>query len=291
MNLAALRWPPRSSRMLVAVTAALVVFDLCAAILALRPGFIGPVFALGLMLIGIGHALAARLFRRSGGLDPVSTLAVGECLAIALVGAGGLALNWLPAGLTRPTATMLVSALAALSFALSIGGSAWSPRGLSRLPIRDLASSCRGRSIAQPFVTLGLAGLLVAVTLQSVQAAARPAATSPMTEFYLLATNGELLDTRTDIGQDGEFVVLCGMVNHEGKPGTYHVSVSNQEGLLFESGPVGLADGQTELVTLSFRIPPESASPSRIDFVLYRQGEKHRQLHAWIENYSQAKEP
>jgi uncharacterized membrane protein len=108
-----------------------------------------------------------------------------------------------------------------------------------------------------------------------------PPSTLPMTEFYVLGSDGRLQDPSAVVDSLGPVLIKCGVANHEGQAAEYQVIALVGGVTLLTTGPLFLQDGESRMTDLALQLPPGTVSPVRIDLLLMMDGQPWRKLHLW----------
>ncbi|HEX9115323.1 MAG TPA: DUF1616 domain-containing protein [Anaerolineae bacterium] len=238
-----------------------------------------------LALFGAGFSLTAALYPRRDALDLVERLALAGLLSLAVGGISGFALIQSPWGLTLRSSFAILSILNAICYLVVI----YRRRHLAAFEQPALAPG-RGE-ISRWFRRQSFAGILIGVVLLAtlvagagaLQNVARdPVADPAMTEFYLRDGSGQLeeLPARATAGES--LTIGFGVNNREPDDANYQVLalVSNQ--LVGDSGAFPLKPNQEGLSTLTFTVPATATSRTRVDFILFRNGKRDRDLYLWL---------
>jgi uncharacterized membrane protein len=258
--------------------------DACLAVLALPPSGIRSILLTALMFIGVAGGVTEALFRRCGGLDRVSTLALAACLSVALGGLGSLLLSHLPGGLQESNVAGLLAILAStgvLAWSLSVERPGRAIRDVAERTAMALVRGGRSRSAGRWLVTGILAVLFGTTAAMAAHNLELPPSTLPMTEFYVLGSDAQLQDPSTVVDSRGPLLITCGVANHEGRAVEYRVIALVGDLTLLTTGPLLLGNGESRMTDLALQLPPGTVSSVRVDLVLMMDGEPWRKLHLW----------
>lgn len=232
-----------------------------------------------------GYALLAALFPRKDGMQRVERFVLSFVLSIALVILLVLAINFTPWGVRlEPILAVLVIFIFVASY-VGLFRRRHLPEserfelrlGLS-VPRWDAAG--RPSKVASVVLFVSVAGAIAAL----VWAVSTPSVEEPFTDFYVLGSEGMLMDYPREVTLGTQTEVTLGIVNHEREDATYGVDVLFDERKALEIGPVSLSDGEEwrDIVAL---IPTEAGEDQKVEFLLYKgeETEPYLALHLWLD--------
>ncbi len=235
------------------------------------------------MLFFPGYTLAAALFPKRDNLGSMQRAALSFGLSIAIAALIGIILNYTPWGirlypvLIALTAFTLTTSVVALYQRHRLPDFEW-PNISFNL---SLAFWKRQRFVGKiSFIILIVAILGVAGTLGYV--IATPMVGERFTEFYILGSGGKGENYPKEIVVGEQAKVIVGIINREHETMRYQVEITIEGIIDSEIGPVVLAhEGQWEQ-EVSFTLA-KVGDKQKVDFILYKEGQRHSQLHLWID--------
>ncbi len=130
-------------------------------------------------------------------------------------------------------------------------------------------------SIILAIVIVGVIGTLAYIV-------ATPRVGERFTEFYILGSEGKAADYPKELTVGEKAMVTVGIINHEHLEVSYRVEVRIDGVRNNETGPVVLGHEEKWEQPVSFT-PTKLAENQKVEFVLYKEGEPHSQLHLWID--------
>jgi len=224
-----------------------------------------------------GYSLLAVIFPRRNEISLTTRLALSIGLSIVLSILVGLILAFSPAGISLHSFLFAIAA-----FVLVLAGLAWYMRhktGSTRqgsfsfhLTPARLVRLCRGEKKGYVFLYCLLLTLILLSSAYMGYWLARPAETSPFTEFYVLGVNGQADDYPVHLspGEKGE--ILVNIINRENQPMNYrlelYVNGEKQKELL----PIPLAPGEKWQKYVEFDVA-EGPLTQKVEFRLFREGD------------------
>lgn len=144
-------------------------------------------------------------------------------------------------------------------------------RSLPQLPVLD-----------KIMVSVIVMGVLVA-TVSCLYCIAFSKPGERYTEFYILGENGLADSYPRELEAGKEEKLIAGIVNHEQRKITYHMTVRMQNIVKSTEGPIILKHGEKwkETVKISTNYPHEKL---KVEFLLFRDQESkpYRTLHLWV---------
>ncbi|HHY29129.1 MAG TPA: DUF1616 domain-containing protein [Syntrophaceticus sp.] len=144
-------------------------------------------------------------------------------------------------------------------------------RSLPQLPVLD-----------KIMVSVIVMGVLVA-TVSCLYCIAFSKPGERYTEFYILGENGLTDSYPRELEAGKEEKLIAGIVNHEQRKITYHMTVRMQNIVKSTEGPIILKHGEKweETVKISTNYPHEKL---KVEFLLFRDQESkpYRTLHLWV---------
>ncbi len=232
-----------------------------------------------------GYTLLAALFPRKDGMQPVERFVLSFVLSIALVILLALVINFTAWGVSvEPILAILVIFIFVASYVALFRrrhlpeSERFEPRlGLS-LP--QWGAAGRLSKVTSVVLFVSVAGAIAAL----VWAVSTPSAEEPFTDFYVLGSEGMLMDYPSEVTLGSQAGVTLGIVNHEREDATYGVDVLFDERMALQIGPVSLSDGEEwrDVVAL---IPTEAGEDQKVEFLLYKgeETEPYLALHLWLD--------
>lgn len=234
--------PPRAGRAALAGSADLVALigltlSLPALVWLALPALQVPVGLL-VVLLGPGYAVIAALFVRAGDIDLPAQLGLSIGLSLAILPVVALVLDALPWGIRAWPMIMslliiiITFSLLALLRRQRAGGAA--------LQVALPAGREARRQLRPALVALGVA-LLLAGVLAGLNRHVLP----PTTELYVLGPGQLVADypRRAVVGQP--ITVQVGIINHEGRAMTYHLSAEADGAAVGGAAPFAVAANAT----------------------------------------------
>lgn len=277
----------RAELLAVAIAGGLLLVLIAADVALTQPLLGVPRVALGLVfaLAVPGYFIQAAAFPRIGQIDALERAMLSLVLSIAAIPPLALLLEWTP-GL-RVDLPGIVTALG-VACALLIAV-AWRQR--ARVPQSErctLALPYRlpGLGAARrlsPVNGLLLVVMLAAATVALIAMGVLLLGSGPgqdFTEFYVLNPDGLAENLPRTVRAGDSAALRVGMINSEGAPATYRVTVTAGDTTLESLPPVTLNDGEMRImpVTLDLALP---VGEQDVLVTLYRDGspQPYRQLH------------
>jgi uncharacterized membrane protein len=264
----------------------LLVTLLVAPVVLLATGPIRIILGVVFLLFFPGYTLLAALFPRGDSMQRAERLSLSFVLSMALVILVALVVNFTPWGVSVEP---ILAVLAVLIFATSYvalyrrqrlpEGERFEPRLDPRLPRWDGLGTPAQRAMTA-VLAVSLAGAIAALAW----AASNPGAEEPFTDFYILGSEGLLMDYPREVTLGNQTDVTLGIVNHEGQNAAYDIEIVFGGEKTQELGPVSLADEEQweERVDL---VPSVSGDDQKVEFVLYKENEAdpYLTLHLWLD--------
>ncbi|MCE5257576.1 MAG: DUF1616 domain-containing protein [Chloroflexi bacterium] len=237
-----------------------------------------------LAVFGSGSSTVAALFPRPGSLDFVERTALSACLSLAIGGILGFALARSLWGL-RLQPLLIATGI----YNLICWGITWlRRRRLSREERIILLHTSklfppRTPGAANHIITVVLVVCLAAGIWVFARSLNQPALDTPMTEFYLLGPGGQTADY-PQTGRPGEtLAVTCGIANRENQAAAYQIRAFIEGEEIGSSQMMNLASAETLTNPLTLRIPAAASGKTRVEFVLYLNGDPYRYCHLWLD--------
>jgi len=256
-------------------------------------GMFRGVLAAVLALFGPGYALMSVLFPRKDALDAVERTALAGGLSLAVGGVSGFLLTFSPWGLSLQS-VLVVQVLFSLGCLVLVWARQWHRAGSQEMGEDSAGAAWSGRwqqwwggqERALQWATVVLAALVLTGAVALGWCLMVPTADPPMTEFYILNSDGLAGDYPATIVPGQPLPVQFGVVNREAGASSYEVRAEMAGDLLDGAGPIVLRPGETWLGELRLALSGDAAvagpEAGAVEFVLARDGQPYRSLHLWL---------
>lgn len=268
----------------------LIILDLLVGLLILLV-FLFPssalriVLGLPFVLFFPGYVLLAALYPRQGSISGISMTALGFGLSLAVVPLIGLALNYMPWGITLQS---ILYSEAIYIIAMSLV--AWLRRRRLPEPERfrieftlDL-SGIWGPGVVNKVLSVVLIIAILGVLGTLGYVIARPKTGEKFTEFYILGESGKAQNYPRELSVGEKAKVTVGVVNHEYQTANYTVEVEVGDIMVDQAGPLTLAHEEKWEGDLTFS--SSITGRQKVEFFLYRDDGTEpylEPLRLWIE--------
>jgi uncharacterized membrane protein len=243
------------------------------------------VLGLPFVLFFPGYVLLAALYPRQGSINGISMTALSFGLSLAVVPLIGLALNYMPWGITLQS---ILYSEAIYIIAMSVV--AWLRRHRLLVPERfrieftiDL-SGAWGPGVTNKVLSVVLVVAILGVLGTLVYVIARPKTGEKFTEFYILGEGGKAQDYPRELTAGEKVTVTVGIINHEYQTVDYSVEVRVGDILVDQAGPLTLAHEEKWEGNLIFS--SLTTGRQKAEFFLYRDNgtEPYMEpLRLWVE--------
>jgi uncharacterized membrane protein len=243
------------------------------------------VLGLPFVLFFPGYVLLAALYTKQGSISGVSVVALSFGLSLAVVPLIGLALNYMPWGITLQS--ILYSEAI---YIVTMSGVAYFRRRHVSLEERfticftlDL-SVIWGRGIISKSLSIVLIMAVLGVLITLGYVIAKPKVGEKFTEFYILGEAEKAQDYPRELIVDEQAKVIVGIVNHEYRSANYTVEVKIGDIMVSETGPVVLAHEEKWEGETIFSL--QAIGRQKVEFFLYRDNAKEpymEPLRLWID--------
>ncbi len=264
----------------------LLGYVLLAAVTRIAPGSLPQAIVAALLaMFGPGFSLTTLLYPRPDALDGVERLALSALLSMAVGGIAGFILIQTSWGLTLITYAIAVGAFNILCYV----GVLYRRRGWAALEMPGVIDWSgfgrwfRNQSWGSLLIALALVALLAGGAGALYQASRSPGMDPPMTEFFLLDSNGQIENVPETAAPGATVSLNYGIINREQDAGQYQVLALVGDQLIANSGAVPLEPGQQQVGRLQVAIPAQLSGQVRLDILLFRDGKRYRNLDLWID--------
>lgn len=227
------------------------------------------ILGLPFVLFAPGYVFVSAIFVKAGSLSLFERIALGFGFSIVASSLFGLALNYMPWGITLCSITATLAIFITLASAIICYRRSREPDSfLPRLP--HIKTS-----------PLLLLAVLVAVGSLAFTIGF-PKSEEKFTEFYILGLNGKADSYPHELAVDEQGGIIVGIINREhiGNISYYlEVKVSNES--IGISNPIILNNDEKWEQPVSFRLW-QIGDNQKVAFILYKESKPYEECHLWL---------
>lgn len=255
------------------VAVALTVAALLAVVALMPPSPVRAALTIPAVFLLPGYALSAALFPRRGDADLVERIALSLGLSFAVVPMLGLALHYLPWGIHLVPILVSLTLLIAVAAGIGMYRRTVAPAGdaFGAGLWGEFWRRCSTATVGERLFVAMLALTAVMVGIGTAVAADRRDPASSLTEFYVVGTDGKLLESPVGARLGQSAAVLLGIVNREGRDTAYAIDISIDGRETQRIDNIALADGERWEQPVSL-IPTQRQTRQRVEFILSKGG-------------------
>ncbi len=232
-----------------------------------------------------GYVLMAVLFPSRDALGNIERLALSFGLSIAVVSLLGVMINYTAWGIRLyPVLVSLVVFIALISFFAQYRRSKLDEADRFTVPFNWRLPSLKGRRLVDKILSIALVAAIGGAIGTVGYAFASPRIAEKFTEFYVLDSEGGVIDypVALRVGEEGS--VIVGIINHEQETVNYRVETRIDGVAKNQLGPLELQQGEKREESVSFT-PDRAGYNRKVEFLLYKGGESepYLKLHLWVD--------
>ncbi len=232
-----------------------------------------------------GYTLVVALFPGKDALDNIERVALSFGLSIAVVPLISLILNYTPWGIRLyPVLFSLVIFIVGTSLIAWRRRRALAEADRFTVPFNWNFPSWRGQKLRDRILSIVLIAAIGGAIGTVSYAVATPRVGEKFTEFYVLGSEGGVIDYPAELRVGEEGRVIVGIINREYEMVNYRVEVRVDGARDNQMGPLELGhDGKWE-ESVSFT-PDRAGNNQKVEFLLYKDGENepYLKLHLWVD--------
>ena len=227
------------------------------------------VIGLPFVLFFPGYVLLTALYPRQGSINGLTIFALSFGLSLAVVPLIGLALNYMPWGITLQSIIYSETI-----YIITMSAIAWFRR--HRLPEKERfrieftldLSEVWGPGVINKLLSIALVVAVLGVFGTLGYVVAKPKVNEKFTEFYILGEAGKAQAYPTKLAIGEKATIIVGIANHEFQSANYTVEVKIGDTTVTKTGPVILAHDEKWEGDLTFI--SETTGSQKVEFYLYR---------------------